>query len=132
MDAKTYESMQGIGKTGQALEKFGEEQNQLNQKLLKQIRILELQNNLLSRQMKEVQAELAKLKETQVRNILKLGRCEAEIEILKQESKKSEKEAVLENLKREVNRLKLTAKLNTNAIERLTRDQQEDDENNQD
>ncbi|MDE6729975.1 MAG: hypothetical protein K2J71_04280 [Oscillospiraceae bacterium] len=132
MDAKTYESMQGIGKTGQALEKFGEEQNQLNQKLLKQIRILELQNNLLNRQMQEVQAELAKLKETQVRILLKLGKCEAETEILKQESKKSEKDAVLENLKREINRLKLTAKLNTNAIERLTKDPHEDDENNQD
>ncbi|MDE6087179.1 MAG: hypothetical protein K2G25_02205 [Oscillospiraceae bacterium] len=128
MDAKTYESMQGIGKTGQALEKFGEEQNQLNQKLLKQIRILELQNNLLSRQMKEVQAELAKLKETQVRNILKLGRCEAEIEILKQENKRSEKDAALENLKREVNRLRLTAKLNTNAIERLTKNQHEENQ----
>lgn len=130
MDAKTYESMQGIGKTGQALEKFGEEQNQLNQKLLKQIRILELQNHLLSHQMQEVQTELAKLKETQVKNILKLGYCEAEIEILKQENqenKKKEKDNLLEELKREVNRLKLTAKLNANAIERLTRNQHEDD-----
>lgn len=117
MDAKTYESMQGIGKTGQALEKFGEEQNLFNEKLIKQIRILELQNNLLSRQMQEVQAELAKLKETQVKHILKLGRCEAEIEILKQESGSAE----LDSLKQEVDRLKLTAKLNANAIERLTR-----------
>lgn len=133
MDAKTYESMQGIGKTGQALEKFGEEQNQLNQQLLKQIRILELQNHLLSRQMQEVQAELAGLRETQVKNLLRLGRCEAEIEILRQEHEKRqnpEKSAELEQLKREVDRLRLTAKLNTNAIERLTRkaDQEQEED----
>lgn len=100
LETKTYEAMQ-------------EEQNLVNEKLAKRIRVLELQNSLLSRQIQEMQAELAKLKETQVKNILKLGRCEAELEILKNEDKS--------NLKQEIDRLKLTAKLNANAIERLTR-----------
>ncbi|MDE5792586.1 MAG: hypothetical protein K2G88_04700 [Oscillospiraceae bacterium] len=110
METKTYESMQDF-------EKFSQEQNIMNEKLAKRIKILELQNSLLSRQIQEMQAELIKLKETQVKNILKLSRCQAELEILKNEDKS--------NLKQELDRLKLTAKLNSNAIERLTRNKDE-------
>ena len=110
MNAKTYEPMQE-----QALEKFGEEQNLLNEKLLRRIRVLELQNSLFSRQIQEIQTEVAKLKETQVKIILKLSRFEAEVEILKQEDNN--------HLKQELDRLKLTAKLNANAIERLIKKQ---------
>ena len=111
MNAKTYEPMQE-----QALEKFGEEQNLLNESLLKRIRVLEFQYSLLSRQMLEVQTEITKLKETQVKIILKLSRCEAELESFKHDDNL--------NLKQELDRLKLTAKLNANAIERLLKNQE--------
>ena len=101
----------------QDFEKFSQEQNSMNEKLAKRIRVLELQNSLLSRQILEMQVELAKLNETQVKNILKLGRCEAELEILKNQDNN--------NFKQELDRLKLTAKLNANAIERLMKNKNE-------
>lgn len=116
MKAKTYESMQGLGKTGQTLENFGEEQNQFNAEIIKQMRIAELQMNMLTRKLTETMEEVEKLKETQVKLILRMTKCEAEIEILKQDNAS----AALDVLRQEVDRLKLTAKLNTNAIERLT------------
>ena len=47
MNAKTYESVQGIGKTAQELESFGTAQNQLNADILKELRIMQLQVNML-------------------------------------------------------------------------------------
>ena len=127
MNAKTYESVQGIGKTGQTLESFGEAQNQLNAELMKEMRVLQLQTNMLLRQMIEAQTEITKLKEEQVKYILKLSKCEAELESMKQASAKlSRYESELDALRQEVDRLKLTARLNSNAIERLTH--KDDDE----
>lgn len=130
LNSKTYESVQGIGKTGQSLDTFGEAQNQFNADVLKELRIMQLQNNMLLRQMTEAHAEIAKLKEDNVRYTLKLSKCQAELESLKQGVKTADKyQEELNGLKKEIDRLKLTARLNTNAIERLTRN---DDNTNAD
>ena len=126
MNSKTYESVQGIGKTGQTLETFGEAQNQLNAEILKELRIIQLQNNMLMRQMSEANAEIAKLKEDQTKYILKLAKSEAEITSLREGTKTAgQYQAEINALKKEIDRLKLTARLNANAIERLSHQNEE-------
>ena len=121
MNAKTYESVQGIGKTGQELENFGSAQNQLNAEILKEIRIMQLQTNMLTHHLKEAQDEIAKLKEEQVKYILKLNQCRAELDSMKHQLEtKDSFQAEVAALRQEVDRLKLTAKLNSNAIARLS------------
>lgn len=121
MNSKTYESVQGIGKTGQELENFGTAQNQLNADILKEIRIMQLQANMLTHHLKEAQEEIAKLKEEQVKYILKLNQYKAEADSLKHQLEtKDSFQAEVEALRQEVDRLKLTARLNSNAIERLS------------
>lgn len=122
MNSKTYESVQGIGKTGQELENFGNAQNQLNAEILKELRIMQLQTNMLTHHLKEAQDEIAQLKEEQVKYILKLNKYKAEADSLRHQLEgKDSFQSEVEALRQEVDRLKLTAKLNTNAIERLSR-----------
>ncbi len=121
MKAKTYEPMQGIGKTPQELETFGNAQNAFNAEILKELRIMHLQANMLTHHLKEAQEEIARLKEEQVKYVLKLNQCKAEVESLTQQLEgENSRQTELEILRKEVDRLRLTAKLNTNAIERLT------------
>lgn len=121
MNPKTYEPVQGIGKTAQELETFGTAQNQLNAGILKELRIMHLQTNMLTHHLKEAQEEIARLKEEQVKYILKLNQCKAEVDSLKHQLEgKNSQNAQLDSLRQEVDRLKLTAKLNSNAIARLT------------
>ena len=121
MQAKTYESVQGLGKTGQVLESFGNAQNQLNADILKEMRIMQLQTNMLTHHLKEAQEEIAKLKEEQVKYILKLNQCKAELDSSKHQLEtKDSFQAEVAALRQEVDRLKLTAKLNSNAIARLS------------
>ena len=122
MNSKTYESVQGIGKTGQELENFGTAQNQLNAEILKELRIMQLQTNMLTHHLKEAQDEIAQMKEEQVKYILKLNKYKAEADSLRHQlESKDSFQSEVEALRQEVDRLKLTAKLNTNAIERLSR-----------
>ncbi|MBR1553893.1 MAG: hypothetical protein IJ644_00695 [Oscillospiraceae bacterium] len=126
MNSKTYESVQGIGKTGQELENFGTAQNQLNADILKEIRIMQLQTNMLTHHLKEAQEEIAELKEEQVKYILKLNQCKAEVDSLTHQLEtKDSFQTEVEALRQEVGRLKLTARLNTNAIERLSHKEDE-------
>jgi len=121
LNSKTYESVQGIGKTGQELENFGTAQNQLNADILKEMRIMQLQANMLTHHLKEAQEEIAKLKEEQVKYILKLNQYKAECDSLKHQMETRDSfQAEVEALRQEVDRLKLTARLNANAIERLS------------
>lgn len=121
MNAKTYESVQGIGKTAQELESFGAAQNQLNADILKELRIMQLQTNMLTHHLREAQEEIAKLKEEQVKYILQLKKYQAEADSLRQQlNAKDNYRIEVEALRQEVDRLKLTAKLNTNAIARLS------------
>ena len=121
MTSKTYESVPGIGKTAQEVEAFGTAQNQLNAEILKELRIMQLQTNMLTQRLKEAEEEITRLKEEQVKYILKLNRCKAEVDSLKHRIEgKDSYQAEVEALRQEVDRLKLTAKLNSNAIARLT------------
>ena len=121
MNAKTYESVQGIGKTAQELEAFGTAQNQLNADILKELRIMQLQTNMLTHHLKEAQEEIAKLKEEQVKYILQLKQYQAEAASLRHQLDAKDNYTIeVETLRQEIDRLKLTAKLNSNAIARLS------------
>ncbi len=86
---KTYDGGKGIFKTGAALEAFGEKQNAANEMLAANI------NDLIKR--------VCALEDKQVQNN----------EIMKKIASE------LTSFKAEIDRLKLTAKLNTNTIARL-------------
>ena len=121
MNAKTYDAVSGIGKTAQELENFGNAQNELNADILKDLRIIHLQMNMLTHHLKEAQEEIAKLKEEQVKYILKLNQYQAEADSLRNQlAKKDTYRVEVEALRQEVDRLRLTARLNSSAIERLS------------
>ena len=88
---KAYDGEKGVFKTGAALEKFGEKQNSVNELLALNI------NDLIKR--------VCALEDQQIKNVEIMQKLAAEVSALRTE----------------VDRLKLTAKLNTNAIERLAR-----------
>ena len=121
MNAKPYDAISGIGKTAQELENFGNAQNELNADILKELRIIHLQTNMLTHHLKEAQEEISRLKEEQVRYILKLNQYQAEADSLRNQlDAKASCQLEIEALRQEVERLRLTAKLNSNAIERLS------------
>lgn len=121
MNAKTYESVQGIGKTAQELETFGAAQNQLNADILKELRIMQLQINMLTHHLKEAQEDIAKLNEKQTNIICQLGKYQAEADSLRNQLEAKDNYTIeVEALRQEIDRLKLTAKLNSNAIARLS------------
>ncbi|MBE6850166.1 MAG: hypothetical protein E7504_00275 [Ruminococcus sp.] len=98
MKTETYAEKSGIGKTGQALKQFGEQQNALNAQLAAQVEMLE-------KQLEEAMQCIAQLKAEQEKNITRFGRCAAE----------------LDEVQKELDRLRLTTKLNTNAIDRMAK-----------
>ena len=104
MDTKTYEPMSGIGKTGAALDQFGARQNALNAQLLRRI----------SEQSEQIEALNSLLIDTR-----------QELDALRRahEALAGEHRALAEQmqtLRQQTERLRLTARLNTNAIERLS------------
>ncbi len=112
MKTKTYGASSGLGKTGQTLREFGERQNALNAQLASQVQTLTTQVELLAGQLGDalekiagLEQQVAALQAEQERNIKRFGRCAAE----------------LDAAEKEISRLKLTAKLNTNAIDRLSK-----------
>ncbi len=98
MKTETYAEKSGIGKTGQALKQFGENQNALNAQLAEQI-------VQLSKQLEDAMQRIAQLEAEQEKNITRFGRCAAE----------------LDEMQKELDRLRLTTKLNTNAIDRMAK-----------
>lgn len=88
---KAYDGAKGIFKNSSAIERFGENQNGVNELLAANI------NELIKR--------VCTLEEQQVKNNEIMKKMAGEIQSLKAES----------------DRLKLTAKLNTNAIDRLSK-----------
>ncbi len=102
MSTDTYKEIPGFGKTGQNLKEFGEKQNAMNAQLSEKL-------ELLTKQLGQALDRIAELELEQHRNIQWFAACEAEIA----------------DLKKEVDRLRLTAKLNSNTIERLTRGEKE-------
>jgi transposase len=99
MNAKTYENIPGFAKTGQELHNFGEKQNSFNAQLLAQV-------EALTAQLAAAEEHIARLEAEQEKNIQRFGRCAAE----------------LDQMQKEIDRLKLTAKLNSNAIDRMAKE----------
>lgn len=98
MKTETYKDMHGIGKTGQALKQFGTQQNELNAQLASCV-------ETLTNQLEKAMERIAQLEAEQEKNITRFGRCAAE----------------LDELQKELDRMRLTTKLNTNAIDRLAK-----------
>ena len=112
MNTKTYEPGAGLGKTAQTLRDFGERQNALNQKLAEQNQALQMRCEVLAEHLGEaldriaaLEEALAALQKEQALNIKRFHRCAAD----------------LDRAEAEIDRLRLTAKLNTNAIDRITK-----------
>ncbi len=98
MKTETYAEKSGIGKTAQTLKQFGENQNALNAQLAEQI-------VQLAKQLEDAMQRIAKLEAEQEKNITRFGRCAAE----------------LDEVQKELDRLRLATKLNTNAIDRMAK-----------
>ncbi len=98
MDTKAYEEQTGFGKTGQILRHFGEKQNDINAQLSEQM-------ELLAKQLGEAMQRIAELE--------KAGR-DAEQRLAKQA-------AEIEEMQKDIDRLRLTTKLNSNALDRLAK-----------
>ncbi len=116
MNVKTYIGQGGISHLPQTLREFGERQNKLNAELRRENESLTHQIEVLAGHLgealdriKALEAEIERitaLENEQETNIKRFHRCAVD----------------LDKVEREVERLKLTAKLNTNAIDRLTKD----------
>ncbi len=119
MNTKTYETGAGLGKTSQTLREFGERQNNLNDKLVAEIESLQRQREILAEHLGEaldrinaletaletMTGRVAALEKAQDLNIKRFQRCASD----------------LDKAETAINRLKVTAKLNTNAIDRLAK-----------
>ena len=120
MNAKTYRPQSGLNKLPQTLREFGERQNQLNAELRRENESLRNQLEVLAGQLGETLERMQMLEETaarvkaleaeQERNIKRFHRCAED----------------LDKIEKEVGRLKLSNKLNTNAIDRLTKGEAKD------
>ena len=111
---KTYKHRDGIGKTGQILKEFGESQNRLNAGPLRENAMLRDRTAALERQVSEMAAQIALLtsrldllEEAQSNNMRRFSRAATAID----------------SVGKEVDRLRLDTKLNSNAIDRLTKKQ---------
>ncbi|MBQ9110207.1 MAG: hypothetical protein IJY06_02415 [Oscillospiraceae bacterium] len=98
MKTDTYKEISGFGKTGQNLREFGESQNAMNAQLSEKL-------ELLTNQLGQALERIAELELEQHGNMQRFAAYEAEIA----------------DLRKEVDRLRLTAKLNSNTIDRLAK-----------
>lgn len=115
MDGKTYRPIGGLNKLPQTLREFGERQNKLNAELRRENESLQHQIEVLAEQLGQMREHMHQLEErcervpvletAQELNIKRFHRCAED----------------LDKIEREVDRLKLSNKLNTNAIDRLTK-----------
>ena len=115
-DPRTYVHTGGIGKTGQDLQSFGDRQNGLNQVLLQQTASLQAENNALTAQLALAlrQNELLEARITALEQALDAAKHETQSRLARMQE--DVKAAVAE-----VDRLRLTTKLNSNAIDRLSK-----------
>lgn len=114
MNTKTYEAGSGLGKTAQTVREFGERQNALNAKLAAETASLQTRCEVLAEHLgaaldriAALEAAVERLEKEQELNIRRFARCAAD----------------LDKAEAEIDRLRLTSKLNTNAIDRLTKDE---------
>ena len=100
MKTETYGGSQGFGKTGKALEEFGEKQNALNARLSEHL-------DALARQFGEAMDRIAELEAARRSMEEQVAHCLTE----------------MDGMQKEIDRLRLTAKLNSNTIDRLVKKQ---------
>lgn len=117
MNTKTYEAGSGLGRTSQTVREFGERQNAMNAKLVSELKSLKTRNEVLAEHLGEaldriaaLEAAVERLEKEQALNIKRFKRCAAD----------------LDKAEAEIDRLRLTAKLNTNAIDRLSKGTDDD------
>ena len=117
--AVVYEPVSGIGKSGQALQNFGDKQNALNKELLHRIDALERENAELKEKIADIETRLSLIESTfvalqecideqkkeQELNIKRFGRCAA----------------ALDEMDSEIDQLRLKTQLNSNAIDRMVK-----------
>ncbi len=98
MNTKSYEEQSGFGKTGQTLRQFGERQNDVNARLNEQM-------ELLAKQLGEAMQRIADLEAAQ----------RSADETIAQQA------AAIAEMQKDIDRLRLTTKLNSNALDRLAK-----------
>lgn len=117
--AIVYEPVSGIGKSGQALQNFGDKQNALNKELLHRLDELERENSELRQKLADTETRLSLMESTfvalrecideqkkeQSMNIKRFGRCAA----------------ALDEIDKEIDQLRLKTQLNSNAIDRMVK-----------
>ncbi|HAJ97525.1 MAG TPA: hypothetical protein DCO72_07300 [Ruminococcus sp.] len=117
--AVVYEPVSGIGKSGQALQNFGDKQNALNKELLHRLDELERENSELRQKLADTETRLSLMESTfvalrecideqkkeQSMNIKRFGRCAA----------------ALDEIDKEIDQLRLKTQLNSNAIDRMVK-----------
>ncbi|MEE5993176.1 MAG: hypothetical protein V3G42_08040 [Oscillospiraceae bacterium] len=117
--AIVYEPVSGIGKSGQALQNFGDKQNALNKELLHRLDALERENAELKKKIADIETRLSLMESTfvalqecideqkkeQELNIKRFGRCAA----------------ALDEMDSEIDQLRLKTQLNSNAIDRMVK-----------
>ena len=117
--AVVYEPVSGIGKSGQALQNFGDKQNALNKELLHRLDELERENEELRQKLADTETRLSLMESTFVAlrecideqkkeqdlNIKRFGRCAA----------------ALDEIDKEIDQLRLKTQLNSNAIDRMVK-----------
>lgn len=103
MKARTYNPESGFGKNKQNLEAFGEKQNDFNTQVEEQLVQILQRLDALSGEIAALSERLSAQEGEQERNITRFGRCAAE----------------LDQIHQDVDKVRLTAKLNSNSIDRI-------------
>ena len=119
MNHKTYIPQEGITHLPQTLREFGERQNRLNSELQKENAALSGQVEVLASQMSEAFARIGALEKALLEANQRITELESEQALnIKRFHRCAED---LDKAERENERLRLTAKLNSNAIDRLVK-----------
>lgn len=122
MNYKTYTAQESLAKLPQTLREFGERQNRFNAELQKENASLSGQVEVLSAQLGELLERFAALESALEESNRRITELEGEQALnIKRFHRCAED---LDKAEHETERLKLTAKLNSNAIDRLMKSSQ--------
>lgn len=103
MEARTYKPENGFGKNKQNLEAFGEQQNRFNAHTEEQLTAIMEKLDALSAAITALSERMEKQEDAQGQNMTLFKKCAAE----------------MAQIHKDVDKVRLTAKLNSNSIDRL-------------